>query len=78
MKSLHKNKVADVAIVAGIGRPILVFSFAALKVFNTSNVLHLRLIHARVSLSSVCDLVKLENFYILMRRKIAINLILSD
>jgi hypothetical protein len=41
------RKVADVAVVAGIGRPIPVFSFAALKAFNTSNDLHLRLMRAR-------------------------------
>ena len=50
------RKVARVAIVAGIGRPIPVFSFAALKVFNTSNVLHLKLMHVRASASSLCEL----------------------
>ena len=50
------RKVADVAVVAGIGRPIPVFSFAALKAFNTSNYLHLRLTPARAAVSSVCNL----------------------
>lgn len=40
------KRVADVAIVAGIGRRVPVFSFAALKAINTSNALHLRFIHS--------------------------------
>jgi len=64
------RKVAIVAVVAGIGRLILVFSFVAIKVFNTSNVLHLRLMHARASVSSVCDLALRE-----MRAIVIIQLI---
>ena len=52
----NQNKVADVAIVAGVGRRIPVFSFAALKVINTSNALNLNLTPARASVSPVCDL----------------------
>ena len=60
------RKVAVVAIVAGIGLCIAIFSFAALKVINTSDALNLRLTPARASVSSVCDLALREMLAIVM------------
>ena len=49
-------QVADVAIVAGVGRRISIFSNAELKFINASNALNFRLTPTRASVSSVCDL----------------------
>ena len=56
LSTAQLKKVADVAIVAGIGRRIPVFAIAALEFINRPLRWNLRLTPARASVSSMCDL----------------------